>query len=649
MQQQQPEQPSNSKLSLKGLLTFPYRLCNPPPAVGKVRSCGVTPILDVRLEDILERKHLPPLGLKDFEEYLLYVEQSPENLYFLLWLKEYSARYHAWSLRVKATHSAPDCKDEPDSPRNFSPPPTPDPSLALFYARAKQTFFTPNGQYELNVPSDILAPFHSSSPPSAFIIRNRPPTSHWHSQNAHPDPAAFTEVSLEARKMLKDSLSLFVRAAYTNVGSRRAACGIAAGCLFILLCGILPLTLITGGWAGTPRGRLLRLAAFPGMWLGLTILIASLHGVCLMVYIFGDLRQLRKFELARPPISRPIPITRIESISAPLPCRRQGSNVRLAQLLEKEEAPISPITYNSDGCHPFNVQARASSSGASSTCSSSSCETCAMDSTSSFEAHDIDIDISPAYFDPVPAPEGPATSTALYRSPPSSIAFPAAVYSRPHPDPSPLAIATSFHPPVQTGSRKHSKSKSTVSDKEFGPSAGFIPHDSDSESDSHHGSRRRRAIKQRQRDERDAFDFDLLPKAAAARMESHTIGIGTPILARNQGEKSILPEMSSSSSSRPISSVLGRAQYKCNKRPHTQSPVSSSFDPSTPHSRPASYFGMTLTLPSFTAGVPAFAAPMTRVRSPVVVRAQWEIVVRAAALAALGAGVLIGVIAGVVP
>jgi hypothetical protein len=29
----------------------------------------------------LDRKHLPPLGLKDFEEWLLFLEGTPENLY----------------------------------------------------------------------------------------------------------------------------------------------------------------------------------------------------------------------------------------------------------------------------------------------------------------------------------------------------------------------------------------------------------------------------------------------------------------------------------------------------------------------------------------------------------------------------------------
>lgn len=41
---------------------------------------GITPSFEVKLEDVLKRKHLPPLGLKDFEEWLLFVEGSAENL-----------------------------------------------------------------------------------------------------------------------------------------------------------------------------------------------------------------------------------------------------------------------------------------------------------------------------------------------------------------------------------------------------------------------------------------------------------------------------------------------------------------------------------------------------------------------------------------
>ena len=67
---------------------------------------------------------------------------------------------------------------------------------------------------------------------------------------------------------------------------------------------------------------MLRILALPGLWLGLTIVLASLRGVCVFArslcmpeklkvgilgvhddISFGDLRQLRSFELARPSVS----------------------------------------------------------------------------------------------------------------------------------------------------------------------------------------------------------------------------------------------------------------------------------------------------------------------------------------------------------
>ncbi|KJA23313.1 hypothetical protein HYPSUDRAFT_40154 [Hypholoma sublateritium FD-334 SS-4] len=56
------------------------RRCVLSSSSGLLLTGAVTPLIDVRLEDILDRQHLPPLGLKDFEEWLLFVEMSPENL-----------------------------------------------------------------------------------------------------------------------------------------------------------------------------------------------------------------------------------------------------------------------------------------------------------------------------------------------------------------------------------------------------------------------------------------------------------------------------------------------------------------------------------------------------------------------------------------
>ncbi|KAF9219189.1 hypothetical protein BS17DRAFT_741261 [Gyrodon lividus] len=662
-------QPPPSKLSLRGLFSFPYRLCNPPPAVGKVRSCAVTPVLDVRLDDVLACQHLPPIGLKDFEEYLLYVEHAPENLYFILWLKDYSARYQSWVHRAKASlvHTKND-KNTPGSRRQiFRSPPTPDPSLALFYVRAKQTFFTPNAEYELNIPSDILAPFHCPPQSSAFHSRNCPPPSSWHSQSAHPDPAVFAEVAIEARNMLNESLARFVRAAYTNVGSRRAACGIVAGCLCTLIAGVLPLIMTSARWNIGPHGRLIRLVAFPGLWVGLTILVASLQGICLMVYIFGDLRQLRKFELARPTISRPIPVP----ISSPVASRAplvNGPSISVSRNLQAEKdpeeaLPTSPATINSVSSfaaqsHPFSQASDASSmtsceSGESVSCSSQDCN---------------EIDVSPAFFDDVPAPEGPATASCLHRPEyrPSSVSFLAAVHPRPRICP---VIPTGSGHADPGASPRNSESALSI-EVEYGPSAVFIPHDFVGDS-AGMGT-------QRSRSGAENFDFDLLPTTRQAiplrrpnlnvRLNSETTAAAAAAAALPTGCANVPPSTvtdrsNQSADMRPsggLGPLMGRVQYKCNKRtyPLSQSPDSGASIQRSPYStptptpsqerpRPTSSFA--LLIPSFTAGVPAFAAPFTQVRSPVVKRAQWEVVVRAGLLAWLGASVITGVVIAVIP
>lgn len=93
--------PSTVKLNTSALRSLPYRLTHPPPpphasanhsSNGKAKERAnwwqgwsvnfkIQPEYEVRLEDVLERKHLPPLGLKDFEEWLLFVEGTAENLY----------------------------------------------------------------------------------------------------------------------------------------------------------------------------------------------------------------------------------------------------------------------------------------------------------------------------------------------------------------------------------------------------------------------------------------------------------------------------------------------------------------------------------------------------------------------------------------
>ncbi|KAH0832357.1 hypothetical protein J3R83DRAFT_13381 [Lanmaoa asiatica] len=630
-------QPPSSTLSLKGLLSLPYRLCNPPPAVGKVRSCGATPVLNVRLEDVLARRHLPPIGLKDLEEYLLYVEHSPENLYFILWLKDYTARYRVWAQREKMSLAS---KKDNMSPRTrrqkFSAPPTPDPALAMFYLRAKQTFFTPNGEYELNIPSDILAPFHCTPHTHASHTHpqdhNRSPL--WHSQSVHPDPAVFTEVAIEATNMLNESLKRFVRAAYTNVGSQRAVCGIIAGCLVTFVAGVLPLVLTTGRWNVGPHGRLIRLVALPGLWFGLTILIASLQGICLMVYIFGDLRQLRKFELTRPTISRPIPLP-ISSPMASRPTRTCDNSLfvpsRIPPLPEKPIGAFSPTLTSLDSPATF---AYPSAQFSNASLARTSCESCESEALSSVGCNEIDV--SPALFDDVPAPEGPATASCLYRPEyrlsPTSVTYLEPAHLRPEARSARMPI-----PRSATGSPvmvDPSQSTRSLRDPyEYGPTAGFIPNDYSGNSTGNLSDTSRSLRSQKSAG---YFDFDLLPAKMVGQRRDSTSGgdsAGCTNLNMLSSSSVVVMDPSSPHPSAPASSsspsltgvgpFLGRVQYKCNQR---TSPASKSLPPDKASStnRPPTHFSLTVLIPSFTAGVPAFATPLTQVQSPVVKRLQWE-------------------------
>lgn len=94
--------PPHSTYRFKNLLSLPRRLFCPPPSgsgepsgdkkgsccsgiattptVGLVRRLHRTPITEVRLQDVLDNKHLPPLTLKDFEDWLIWHQKSAENL-----------------------------------------------------------------------------------------------------------------------------------------------------------------------------------------------------------------------------------------------------------------------------------------------------------------------------------------------------------------------------------------------------------------------------------------------------------------------------------------------------------------------------------------------------------------------------------------
>jgi len=452
----------------------------------------------------------------------------------------------------------------------------------MFYARAKQTFFMPNSDYELKLPSKLLAPFHASD------------------GSLHPDPLVFTDVMVETQRMLQNSLRFFVQAQLNNVGNNRAICGITAGIFAILAFGVAPLAMTFT----LSQSRWTRLAAFPGMFLGFVIVVAAFHGVCMGIYLFGDLRQLHKFELNRPPISKP----------RPLSTSRQRTSLSYA-MSSPATGPILPITQPPrlsiipppPPVHITDRRRRDSSSSFGSQSSGSSGFT---------QGAPIEIEISNIMYD-ADVVDGPATNPI---APESRFMFP--------------------HPPQ-------------VDDGSFTTTATFIhPYDFNGDYDNKPLPEEGQPLS--------SFDFDALPSRVSRRDHSpqylNLIGIKP---------EASLPPLKSSTSPKKL---LARLQEKCSiKWRVSHVPITATTNI---EKRPLSWrssFGLTTHPPQEVSphlverkeatvrqqlkrikAVPAFT-DLTIILSPVIVRGQWEIVIKSSVVAFVLTWAIIGGLLAVPP
>ena len=154
-----------------------------------------------------------------------------EHRYFILWLREYKARYTAWMRKSKRS-SPIRCSSNPDARtyRSVSVPPPPNPALVQFYMRAKETFLAPHAPYALPLPLDMLAQFSPPSDHALHVYRHPDYLLGVPGQPPHPpSPDVFGEVEERVIAMLTDSLDRFVVATFHNVGMPRAYCGCAGG------------------------------------------------------------------------------------------------------------------------------------------------------------------------------------------------------------------------------------------------------------------------------------------------------------------------------------------------------------------------------------------------------------------------------------
>lgn len=387
----------------------------------------------------------------------------------------------------------------------------------------------------------------------------------------------------------------------------------------------------------------------------------------MMVYIFGDLRQLRKFELARPRISAPRPLgvndahTRpMMSISAPISSKFAPATILPyaypgpppASSLPGVPFPLSQPrrpTITIPACPPPAVTAthharRATSSSPATSLSTPydnasdySASTASLSTSSDDAAHRIVI--SPAYYDEDPAPEGPATHTGPF-------------------PPFLLKNATSepFGGAYRFGTADrdvHTAECRSARACGIAATAGFIrPFDDDASS----------LASRAEIGSLDSFDFDALPPREDARApcicgsSAVPSSAALPHAARayEKDEKEMMSpralEEGHAHRCTELSptTMLERAQYKCKRVPP---PLVSPDEPDEPRCK-AAYVRpepeVVLAQERRTRAVPAFG-PLTKVLSPVVTRAQWEIVMRSMTLAALASLVFVGSLLAVPP
>ena len=369
-----------------------------------------------------------------------------------------------------------------------------------------------------------------------------------------------------------------------------------------------------------------------------------------MVYLFGDLRQLRKFELSRPRISAPKPLDAASSrpnISSPVPMYKSDSHssssflpsyaFRRPHITPTSTKPSLPLTIAIPERPPAAAVSPRLRDSLANSIASTPYDSASQysSSTSSYNGAFVDgvepeITVSPAYFDPDPAPEGPATRTG-----PDAHAFITDGIALPSPS---YRFGTANVHSEECRFNRTCYNNAT---------AGFIAYDVDDLYDRSNG-------KAAEEGRAATFDFDSLPvrdgadaPCICAAVPAAPSSVALP-LNHHQEEKLLepkqLPPPAPAVSAVPNndthdpqyaepktpSAFLRRAQDKCNQ--NSVIGLTPAVSANQRYKSQATQPGLTHTIETQhhrVRHVPAFG-PLTKILSPVVSRAQWEIVVRSA-------------------
>ena len=169
--------------------------------------------------------------LVDFQDYLVFTENSVENLFFLRWLSHYAGLHDA--LQTNLT-SASDVQAKERSP---SPPHTEIiDEMSQQYQRALSTFILPGSAYELNLSSRLVSELLALAPQQYVTVDDlNGAASKRHAVLPPPaDAAALVASKRAVVDMLRVSARKFAAKSPANGGRKRGWFALFVGTLFIL-------------------------------------------------------------------------------------------------------------------------------------------------------------------------------------------------------------------------------------------------------------------------------------------------------------------------------------------------------------------------------------------------------------------------------
>ncbi|GAA5838925.1 hypothetical protein JCM11251_003738 [Rhodosporidiobolus azoricus] len=305
---------------------------------GKVRGISRVKLCDVTLENVIAGEYTPPLTLRDFEDYLAFREKSAENLYFHLWLQEYTKLYNASKPSERSHHDVI--------------------TLNQAYNTAVDTFFSTSSPLEVNVPSDIRRELDGH-------IRNvAQPTAAAPSNESFLPPSAFDRVHHETSESLAVSFKAFRKQIVRNADRNRGYFAIFLGLLTWAL-GLIPTIVCTV----LDKHRGYRAIGIFFWWFGITVAAGGWGKTCLVIYLFGDNRQLYPWELAKE--------TDASTISSISGSEHWGTSTQAdterdaGSLHEKITPPHSPSTVTEPRTHTIDFPGQSATPNSSSSPSSS--------------------------------------------------------------------------------------------------------------------------------------------------------------------------------------------------------------------------------------------------------------------------------------